>query len=66
MIEQYIEQLIAQGKITRAEIDARIQAHKENIEDPYAEEVPALKKRVVDTENTMMFLLDMIMMRGML
>lgn len=58
MLELLIEQLIVEGKITREEINHRISNLKAE-QLPVAEDIVSLKRRQDETENTILFILDM-------
>jgi len=58
MIEQLIEKLIADGKITREEIDREVAILQAEQPDTIGD-VDSLKKRQDEAENTILFILDM-------
>lgn len=59
MIEHIIEQFIAEGKISREEIEAGIAKLKaEQPQPPVHMTVEELRQRQEETANTMVFLLD--------
>lgn len=58
MLELLIEQLISEGKISREEIDAKVAELKAE-QPPVVEDIVSLKRRQDETENTLVFILDM-------
>lgn len=58
MLEQLIERLKLEGKITQEEIDEQV-AQLKSQQPPTQEELQSLKKRQDETENTIVFILDM-------
>lgn len=58
MLELLIERLIEEGKITREEIDAKV-AELKTEQPPIVEDIVSLKRRQEETENTIVFILDM-------
>lgn len=58
MLELLIERLIEEGKITQEEIDERVEVLKAE-QPPVVEDIVSLKRRQDETENTVMFILDM-------
>jgi hypothetical protein len=64
MIELLIENLIAEGKVSREEIDAKIIELK-STQPPVAEDLLSLKNRQGETENAIVGMMDMILMGGM-
>lgn len=58
MLELLIERYKAEGKITQEELDARV-AEIKATQPPIAEDIVSLKRRQDETENTIVFILDM-------
>lgn len=60
MIEQLIEKMISEGKVTQVEIDHMVEEIKAEQPNTHLE-VVSLEKRQTETENTVLFLMDMQM-----
>ncbi|MER2010047.1 MAG: hypothetical protein ABS939_21650 [Psychrobacillus sp.] len=58
MLELLIERLIEEGKVTREEIDQKVSVLKAE-QPPVVEDIVSLKNRQEQTENTVLFILDM-------
>lgn len=58
MLELLIEKWIEEGKVTREEIDLQVTKLKAE-QPPVIEDIVSLKNRQDQTENTVMFILDM-------
>ncbi|QCR33120.1 hypothetical protein [Lysinibacillus sp. SGAir0095] len=58
MLEQLVERLVLEGKITWEEINGRVEELRAE-QPPVVEDIVSLKRRQDETENTLVFILDM-------
>jgi polyhydroxyalkanoate synthesis regulator phasin len=64
MIEQLIDRMVLEGKITREEIDGMV-ADLRSQQPPIQEDITSLKSRQNTTENAIMMIMDITLMGGM-